>query len=75
MRGEDGPLTVWSNDGAGVFTDVSGAVLANGVQGTNIAIALADFDGDGRIDIYVGQLKAGRPDETLRDRLLLNRPG
>ena len=75
VRGEDGPLTVWSNDGDGVFTDVSGAVLAQGVQGTNIAIALADFDGDGRMDIYVGQLKAGRPDETLRDRLLLNRPG
>lgn len=73
VRGEHGPLTVWANDGAGVFTDVSDAVLPNRAEGPNIALALADFDGDGRTDIYVGQLKAGRPDEGIRDRLLLNR--
>lgn len=74
VRGEHGPLTVWANDGAGVFTDVSEAVLGdNRADGPNIALALADFDGDGRIDIYVGQLKAGRPDPGIRDRLLLNR--
>ncbi|MCS6626222.1 VCBS repeat-containing protein [Roseibacterium beibuensis] len=74
VRGEHGPLTVWANDGAGVFTDISSAVLPHRAEGPNIALALADFDGDGRIDIYIGQLKAGRPDETIRDRLLLNRP-
>lgn len=75
VRGEHGPLTVWTNDGAGVFTDVSGAVLPHPAAGPNIALALADFDGDGRIDIYIGQLKANRPDEAIRDRLLLNRAG
>lgn len=73
VRGEHGPLTVWLNDGAGVFTDATDQILPAPVMGTNIAVALADFDGDGRIDIYVGQLKAGSQDETLRDRLLLNR--
>lgn len=73
VRGDAGPLSVWINDGRGVFTDVTDQVLPAPVMGVNIAVALADFDGDGRIDIYVGQLKAGNPDETLRDRLLLNR--
>jgi len=76
VRGEQGPLTVWANDGSGVFTDVSGSVLGSDrADGPNIALALADFDGDGRIDIYVGQLRAGRPDPGIRDRLLLNRGG
>lgn len=73
VRGDAGPLSVWSNDGGGVFTDVTDQVLPAPVMGVNIALALADFDGDGRIDIYVGQLKGGNPDETIRDRLLLNR--
>lgn len=73
VRGEHGPLTIWANDGRGVFTDVTDQVLPAPVTGVNIAVALADFDGDGRIDIYVGQLKARDPDESLRDRLLLNR--
>ncbi len=75
VRGEAGPLTVWVNDGTGVFTDVSDAVLPNRALGVNIGLALADFDGDGRIDIYVGQLKGGQPGEDIRDRLLLNRSG
>lgn len=75
VRGEHGPLTVWLNDGRGVFTDVSDRVLGDRAEGPNIALALADFDGDGRLDVYVGQLKASRPDEGIRDRLLLNRPG
>lgn len=74
VRGEHGPLSIWANNGGGVFTDVTAQVLPAPVMGVNIAIALADFDGDGRIDIYVGQLKARDPDESLRDRLLLNRP-
>lgn len=74
VRGEAGPLTVWANDGRGVFTDVTDQVLPEPIMGVNIALALADFDGDGRTDIYVGQLKAGNPDESIRDRLLLNRP-
>lgn len=73
VRGDAGALSVWTNDGRGVFSDVTAQVVATPVLGVNIALALADFDGDGRIDIYVGQLKGGNPDETVRDRLLLNR--
>ncbi len=75
VRGEAGPLTVWANDGTGVFADISDLVLPNRAEGVNIGLALADFDGDGRTDIYVGQLKGGQPDEAIRDRLLLNRAG
>lgn len=72
-RGDDGLVSIWLNDGTGVFADATAQVLPAEVRGANIALALADFDGDGRIDLYVGQLKAGNPDESLRDRLFLNR--
>jgi hypothetical protein len=75
VRGDDGAVSVWSNDGTGRFADVSRTALPAPIGGVSIALALADFDGDGRVDIYVGQLKAGSPDETMRDRLLLNRSG
>lgn len=72
-RGDDGAVSLWLNDGEGVFADATAQVLPTEVRGANIALALADFDGDGRVDLYVGQLKAGNPDESLRDRLFLNR--
>ena len=75
VRGDAGLISVWLNDGTGRFSDVSDAVLSERAPGVNIALALADFDGDGRIDLYVGQLKAGQPDESMRDRLYLNRAG
>lgn len=73
VRGEHGPLSVWMNDGQGVFTDVSDLVMTDRVAGPNIAVSVADFNGDGLLDIYVGQLKASRPDPQIGDRLLLNR--
>lgn len=75
VRGEVGPVTVWSNDGHGRFVDVSDQVMADRAPGVNIALALHDFDGDGRIDLYLGQLRAGNPDPAIRDRLFLNRVG
>lgn len=74
VRGGHGSVSVWLNDGTGVFADVSGTALPAPVGGTSIALALADFDADGRPDLYVGQLKGGNPDESIRDRLYLNRP-
>ncbi len=44
-----GPAT-----GQALFTDVSESSGLGGTQGFHHAIALADYDGDGRLDIYVG---------------------
>jgi hypothetical protein len=47
--GNDGPNTVWFNDGDGIFTD-SGQLL--GTSGSS-HVALADFDLDGDLDAFV----------------------
>lgn len=42
------PARVFLNDGRGRFTDV-GSIGTSGVE----KVALADFDGDGRLDVYL----------------------
>lgn len=65
--GNGGDVRMLENDGAGRFTDVTEEALAEAIPGVSISIEVADFNGDGKPDIYVGQLAEG-----ARDRLLLN---
>jgi hypothetical protein len=46
------PYRAALNDGAGVFTEATGSVLPSGLKGEGIDAEVADFDGDGRLDIY-----------------------
>jgi hypothetical protein len=40
------------NDGTGVFKDASGSVFPSGLTGQGIDVEVADFNGDGRLDLY-----------------------
>lgn len=74
IRADLGPVTVWENDGAGRFIDATARHFIDPVAGPNVALEVADFNGDGVVDLYVGRLKAaggGMPDVT--DRLFLGR--
>lgn len=74
IRAGLGPVTVWENDGEGRFTDSTARHFAGPVMGPNVALDVADFDGDGIVDLYVGRLNAaggGMPDVV--DRLFLGR--
>jgi hypothetical protein len=74
IRADLGPVTVWENDGEGRFSDATARHFAEPVAGPNVALEVADFDGDGVVDLYVGRLKAaggGMPDVV--DRLFLGK--
>ena len=74
IRADLGPVTVWENDGEGGFTDATARHFAEPVMGPNVALEVADFDGDGVVDLYVGRLKAaggGMPDVV--DRLFFGK--
>jgi enediyne biosynthesis protein E4 len=47
------PDTLYRNNGDGTFTDVSSASGIRTIFGNGLGIACADYDRDGRIDIYV----------------------
>lgn len=66
-------ITVWLNDGQGRFTDATAQVLPGDIGAHVLAIELADFDGDGLVDIFLGQLRTGQGSPDIVDRLLLQR--
>ena len=75
VLGNGGSIQIYTNDGSGRFANVTQAALGDGgnVSGTSITIELADFNGDTRPDIFVGQL-AGSTDPSSFDRLFLSVP-
>ncbi len=52
------PLVIYTNDGAGNFTNVSAAALGN-YSGNHHQIAIGDVDGDGSLDIYAPDASGG----------------
>ncbi|MDT5294762.1 MAG: hypothetical protein QOJ76_1642 [Acidobacteriota bacterium] len=52
----DGKLTLYHNDGAGKFSDVTGAASVNAYPYLPSSVAFADVDHDGDLDIFVAGL-------------------
>lgn len=65
---ESVPYLVYRNDSAGFFEDATSAFFPSGVFGNGLDIESADFDGDGREDLFLSS-RAGT------DRLLLSTSG
>ena len=66
---------LYLNDGRGAFTLAAAGVLPDDAE-SSCASAAADFDGDGKIDLFVGgRLVPGRYPETPRSFLYRNEGG
>jgi hypothetical protein len=61
------PYRVSLNDGTGVFKDATSSVFPSGLTGQGIDAEVADFNGDGRLDIYFSSYVG-------TDRMVLARP-
>jgi enediyne biosynthesis protein E4 len=44
---------LFHNEGGGVFADVSGPAGIGGLAGKGLGVTFGDYDGDGRIDVFV----------------------
>ena len=72
------PDHLYRNTGGGRFADVSGTALVGGQFGPALGVAVADYDGDGWIDIYVANdatenlLWINQQNGTFRDVALLS---
>ncbi len=62
--------SVWLNDGAGHFSQVVQAGVD--LPATSAAGALADYDGDGVLDLYVGNWLVHYPDPPAMDDFLFH---
>ena len=68
---------LYHNRGNGRFEDVTARALTDGADGPALGVSTADFDGDGWLDIYVGndgepnQLWINQRNGTFRDTALL----
>ena len=71
------PDRLYRNRGDGTFADVTRAALTGGADGPALGVSTADFDGDGWMDIYVGndgtanQLWINQRNGTFKDAALL----
>jgi hypothetical protein len=72
------PDRLYHNKGGGVFEDVTRRALIGGADGPALGVSTADFNGDGWIDIYVGndgtpnQLWINQKDGTFKDAAFLS---
>jgi len=68
---------LYHNRGNGIFEDVTVRALTGGADGPALGVSTADFDGDGWLDIYVGndgqpnQLWINQKNGTFKDTALL----
>ncbi|HET9271781.1 MAG TPA: CRTAC1 family protein [Vicinamibacterales bacterium] len=71
------PSRLYRNRGNGTFEDVTRKALVGGAYGPALGVSTADFDGDGWIDIYVGndgvanQLWMNQKNGTFKDTAFL----
>ena len=64
------PMKVFENNGSGVFTEITGAVLPTDVFAEGIGVKAADLNNDGLTDIYLANRRS--PQQTTEtDRLLI----
>ncbi len=62
------PDRLYRNDGDGTFTDISASAGLSDAAGNGLGVISADFDGDGRADVFVAN------DKTM-NHLWINRGG
>ena len=72
------PDRLYRNRGNGTFEDVTSRALVGGADGPALGVSTADFNGDGWIDIYVGndgqpnQLWINQKNGTFKDTAFLS---
>lgn len=72
VLGNGGSIEIYENDGSGRFSNVTRTALGEGenLAAINITLELADFNADGKLDLFVGQLAFGDA-TSAKDHLFL----